>query len=292
MKTKTTKSFILGMMPCFSLTVLPAKARAQTDQEQQLEETRKAAAALVAAIPKAAKDPYRPMFHFRPPAQWMSDICGSIYYNGYHHIFYQSNPYQDDMYGWGWGHARSKDLVKWEELPFALVPVKHRGERRCNSGNIALDGDGTPMIFYTWVPQNEVPRSQWAALPLDDDLMNWRRVGDKPLMERGKDGIPADVPGDWSDPYVFKEKDRTFVTFKACSGLVCEAQDKTLTKWKFVGRMDGLDGECPNVFKLQDKWVIVRSTDPLSVLTGALVLEGDHAIRFDADGPPLTMDYG
>jgi len=109
----------------------------------------------------------------------MNDICGAIYHNGYHHIFYQSNPFADDNFGWGWGHAPSKDLVHWEELPFALPPMKHRGELRCNSGNVALDGNGRPMIFYTWVPQQRgVKRTQWPAVPLDDELIQWRRAGD------------------------------------------------------------------------------------------------------------------
>ena len=121
----------------------------------------------------------------------MNDICGEIYHKGYHHIFYQSNPYLDDEYGWGWGHARSKDLVHWEELPFALPPMKHRGERRCNSGCITRDGNGRPMIFYTFVPTTRAKRSQWAVIPLDDELIRWRRVGDGPLMEAGRAGVPA-----------------------------------------------------------------------------------------------------
>ncbi|MFH1730290.1 MAG: glycoside hydrolase family 32 protein [Planctomycetota bacterium] len=263
---------------------------AQTDDPLE-KEMQAAQAALEEAIPRAAKDTTRPMYHFRPPARWMNDICGTIYYKGYHHIFHQSNPYLDDEYGWGWGHARSKDLVHWEYLPFALPPMKHRGERRCNSGCVTLDGNGRPMIFYTFVPTTGAKRSQWAAAPLDDDLIRWRRVGDGPLMEAGKNGVPQDVPGGWSDPYVFKADGRTFVTFKACGGLVCEATNKTLTEWKYVGRLEGVVGECPNVFKLQDKWVIIRSTDPISYVTGQLVLDGND-IRFNVDGPAAVMDFG
>ncbi len=38
--------------------------------------------AVDAAIPQAGQDTTRPVYHFRPPAQWMNDICGAIYYNG------------------------------------------------------------------------------------------------------------------------------------------------------------------------------------------------------------------
>jgi len=293
--TLTTLSLLTTVAPLvvFSLAAIGcAKAQSVPDREDPLEKEMQAAkAALEAAIPRAAKDTARPMYHFRPPARWMNDICGTIYYKGYHHIFHQSNPYRDDEYGWGWGHARSKDLVHWEYLPFALPPMKHRGERRCNSGSVTLDGNGRPMIFYTFVPTTRAKRSQWAAVPLDDELIRWRRVGDGPLMEAGKHGVPANVSGGWSDPYVFKKDGRTFVTFKACGGLVCEAQNKTLTEWKHIGRLAGVVGECPNVFKLQDKWVIIRSTLPISYVTGALVLEGND-IRYNPDGPARTMDHG
>ena len=44
------------------------------------EKLAEAMAAIEAAVPLAEKDPYRPIYHFRPPAQWMNDICGAFYY--------------------------------------------------------------------------------------------------------------------------------------------------------------------------------------------------------------------
>ena len=37
-------------------------------------------------------DPERPVYHFRPPANWTNDPNGTIYYKGWHHLFYQLNP--------------------------------------------------------------------------------------------------------------------------------------------------------------------------------------------------------
>jgi beta-fructofuranosidase len=290
MSTTRTRRAPCVVMLLALLAMAPAALFAQADDPLE-KEMRAAKAALEAAIPRAAKDATRPMYHFRPPARWMNDICGAIYYKGRHHVFYQSNPYLDDEYGWGWGHARSKDLVHWEEMPFALPPMKHRGERRCNSGCVTLDGNGRPMIFYTFVPATRAKRSQWGVVPLDDELIRWRRVGDAPLMQAGKDGVPADIPGGWSDPYVFKKDGRTFVTFKACGGAVCEAKNKALTEWRYIGKLEGVTGECPNVFQLRDKWVIIRSTHPISYVTGKLVLNGDD-IRFDVDGPANVVDFG
>ena len=44
--------------------------------------------ALDTAAPLAAADPLRPVFHFQPPAQWMNDICGVLWHEGWYHIFY------------------------------------------------------------------------------------------------------------------------------------------------------------------------------------------------------------
>jgi len=251
----------------------------------------KALAAVKAALPEAEKDPTRPVYHFRPPAQWMNDICGAIYYRGTYHIFYQYNPLSDETWGRDsslWAHARSTDLVHWEHLPWALLPRKDRGEQRCNSGCVTLNGNGKPMIFYTFVPASG-PRHQWGALPLDDDLIRWARVKDEPLMAAGKNGVPPNVPGGWSDPFVFRSAGRTFVTFKSCGGLVCEATDKELTRWKYAGRMEGVSGECPNVFPLQDNWVLVRSTQPISYIVGVFDAE---KIQFEQSGAATVMDYG
>jgi len=258
---------------------------------------RKALAAVQTAIGQAEKDPTRPVYHFRPPAQWMNDICGAIYYKGYYHIFYQYNPFSGDTWGENytvWAHARSTDLVHWEDLPWALLPMKDRGERRCNSGCVTLDGNGKPMIFYTFVPARKDAtrlgkREHWAAVPLDNELVKWKRVKDQPLMAAGMNGVPASVNAGWSDPFVFKSAGRTFVTFKSCDGLVCEAQDKELTQWKYAGKMAGVSGECPNFFPLQDKWVLIRSTHPISYIVGDFDVQ---AITFDKNGGEGSIDHG
>jgi len=75
------------------------------------------------------------------------------------------------------------------------------------------------MIFYTFVRASKDAtrpgkREQWGAVPLDDDLIQWRRVKDEPLMAAGMNVVPAGVNGGWSDPFVFRSSGRISVTFQ------------------------------------------------------------------------------
>src|SRR3954451_12123480 len=160
----------------------------------------KATQAVVDAIPVAEADPERPIYHFHPPSNWTNDPNGTIYYEGWHHLFYQLNPFDAQLGDQHWGHARSRDLVNWEHLPIAIWPSEALGERAIFSGGAVIAGDGRPRIIYTSI--GKLQPEQWMAVPKDDELIAWEKYRGNPILtQEAHAGGPI---AQWRDPFMFK----------------------------------------------------------------------------------------
>src|SRR5947209_1310601 len=113
---------LVALFTCVSATLA---ATISTTGPTSLE---KADEAIRTATTRASADLLRPTYHFHAPAQWMNDPNGPVLFKGWYHVFYQTNPYDDQWNHIHWGHARSRDLLHWEYLPIALAPSAERGE--------------------------------------------------------------------------------------------------------------------------------------------------------------------
>ena len=235
---------------------------------------RKANKALEKSVSTAQGSPYRPQYHFVPPANWINDPNGTILYQGEYHLFYQHNPYKPR---WGrihWGHAKSTDLVHWEHLPIALAPNPGIQEIHCFSGCCVIADDGTPTIFYTNISAKSFATAthryaeQWAATS-DSDMLVWEKHPGNPILSDGKQH-KEDQLRNWRDPYIWKSGATWYMVIagqingeKAGSILLYQSSD--LYDWVYLGPLYqgdpqlGKPWECPNYFQLGEKFVLVVS---------------------------------
>jgi fructan beta-fructosidase len=93
----------------------------------------------------------RPQIHFSQMRGWNNDTNGMVYYDGEYHLMWQANPTGNRMGNQMWGHAVSKDLVNWQQLPLALRGFGKGVEKRhpsmadgaCYSGSAFVDHNNT-----------------------------------------------------------------------------------------------------------------------------------------------------
>ncbi len=145
-------------------------------------------------------DPQRPVYHFLAPANFMGDPNGAMMWQGKYHLFYQYNP--DESFNCDermhWGHARSDDLVHWQDLPIAIAPEPGKPDGRgCYSGH-AVVVDGKPTIFYYGRGGGNCIATS------DDDMLTWTKYPGNPIIPHPPKGTA--VWRAW-DPCAWKEGD-------------------------------------------------------------------------------------
>lgn len=246
----------------------------------------RAMTSVAGAQARAEADPGRPAFHLLPPSLWINDPNGTIHHDGWYHIFYQHNPYGDRWEHMHWGHARSRDLVTWQHLPIALWPSRERGEQHCFSGCAAHAADGSVVLLYTSIGARAP--EQWAAEPLDRELIKWKKTPDNPILTLKSHGSVA--IDDWRDPFVFEHQGRKWMVVgghpRGGRGGIClyEAENGALTKWRFAGvAFQGSEPnwECPNLIPIRDRFLLLYSPHgPVRY----------HAGRLDTSKPLFTSE--
>lgn len=215
-------------------------------------------------------DNYRPVYHFTPPQGWMNDPNGLIYFKNKYHLFYQYNPYSCNWSSMHWGHAISDDLLHWEDCPIALYPDKdydNDPEGGCFSGS-ALEKDGKLYLFYTGSVKREGKLYQTQNLVISEDGMEFHKYEKNPIIV----APPQNASADFRDPKVYAYEGNYYMVVGGCigdtdagDGRIFLYKSKDLFEWKYQGVLVssehklGTMFECPDMFRLKDKWIITTS---------------------------------
>ena len=228
----------------------------------------------------AYTESHRPQFHFTPPAKWMNDPNGMVYYDGEYHLFYQHYP---DSTVWGpmhWGHAVSKDLVHWEHLPIALYPDSlgyiFSGSAVVDHQNTAgfKEGEESPLVaIFTYHDPIGAKAGtntfQYQGIAYSNDKgRTWIKYEGNPV-------VPNPGIRDFRDPKVFWHKaSQQWVMIFAAWDRVRLYNSPNLKDWTFTSEFGAEWGshggvwECPDLFELkvdgtdESKWVMLLSINP------------------------------
>ncbi len=214
---------------------------------------------------------YRLKYHLMGEYGWINDPNGFIQFKDNYHLFYQHYPY-DAVWGpMHWGHAVSKDLIKWTYLPIALAPNKDYDRDGCFSGS-AIEKDGILYLVYTGhINTGDDKRRDYRQvqnIAFSDDGVRFNKYEKNPIIDDKQ--IPDKASKkDFRDPKIFKIGDTYYLLIGSNDehgiGQVLMYKSIDLIKWEFVnillkGNEDtGINWECPDIIRFEEKDILLVS---------------------------------
>jgi fructan beta-fructosidase len=244
---------------------------------------------------EATPDGYRPAYHYTPEKNWVNDPNGLVYLDGEYHLFYQYNPYGDTWGHMSWGHAVSKDLKTWEELPVALeeYPSADSSETMIFSGSVVVDSENTSgffepgfkngmvAIYTSHVHRGDAGLAQHQSLAYSSDKgRTWKYYDQNPVLDLNMK--------DFRDPNVFRYQGKwKMIVVKPLDYVAQIYESENLKDWKLLsefGKMGDMAKiwECPSLFEVpvadsdEKKWVmLISSAAEDTEFTGMQYFVGD-----------------
>lgn len=209
------------------------------------------------------KETNRPQIHYTQKRGWNNDPNGLLFYEGEYHLFYQHNPYEREWENMHWGHAVSKDLIHWEELPEALFPDEHgtmfSGSAVIDYENTSGFGTGkTPPMVAIYTAASSDKQVQCIAYSLDKGR-SWTKYQGNPVIDSKAKWNSQDT----RDPKVFwhKPTNKWVQALNERDGHSIYTSDN-LKDWTYESHVTGF-WECPELFELaidgdknNTKWVM------------------------------------
>ena len=263
----------------------------------------------------AYDQPYRPQFHFSPREHWTNDPNGLVYFEGEYHLFFQYNPFGDKWGHMSWGHAVSRDLVHWQQLPVALpeengvmiftgstVVDEHNTSGFCTGGNPCL------VAVYTGYTEKSSAKSSLQTQNIaysNDRGRTWTKYKGNPVLDLHMT--------DFRDPKVlWSEASKQWVMAVSMPddhktrfyGSADFKQWKQISEFGPAGATSG-QWECPELFELpiegepgQTRWVLKVGLNPGGLQGGSGEqyfighFDGTKFVNENPSNLTLWTDYG
>ena len=222
----------------------------------------------IAIHAQKVKDDFKPKQHFSAPVGWINDPNGFVFFRGEYHLFYQFNPYESVWGPMHWGHAKSEDLVNWEQLPVALAPDKDYDKDGCFSGSAIVKDDVLWLMYTGHIVNEDGTVSQVQNMAFSTDGIHFEKIEQNPVATA--DGLPEEViANDFRDPKIF-EKDGHYYSVVATKhqdnvGCIVLLSSPNLTEWKFESIFlkgeanQGFVWECPDYFEVDGQEYLIIS---------------------------------
>jgi fructan beta-fructosidase len=221
------------------------------------------------------KEKGRPQVHFSSQRGHINDPNGLVYYKGEYHLFYQHNPYGVGGGNQHWGHAVSKDMLHWIQLPEAVYPTMGieggRGDLAfsgsatydpTNTSGFRKNGIDPLIIFYTSTGRGECIKLSY------DNGRTFIDFEGNPILKRTTQGRDPKImwyaPGNhwvmvvWDGGQPKKLSNGEEVLLREHS--IYTSPD--MKKWTYQSGVSGFF-ECPDLFELPvegqpgvSKWVM------------------------------------
>ncbi|WP_276502793.1 glycoside hydrolase family 32 protein [Terrimonas pollutisoli] len=224
---------------------------------------------------KMESDKYRPIYHFINPEGNLNDPNGLCYWKGNWHLFYQAYPPEDTRQHWG--HAVSKDLIHWRDLPYAIYP---NPEYQCFSGATLVEENRVIAMYHGTRVGNMV------AIAEDSLLLNWRKVSGNAVIPLNS---PVGLPYSVFDPCIWK-KNGVYYSLSAgrsTNGIEGKSwradylfRSTDLIHWDYLKEfvegdrftLPGDDGACPYFWPIGNRYIL----NFFSHMSGGQYLLGDY----------------
>lgn len=216
---------------------------------------------------------------YTPNRAWLGDVIPYAE-NGLFYLYYLNDRRYAGVIGkeTTWDLVITKDFVHFEEKG-TVLPIGTRAEQDNSvyTGSVLKDHEGLYHIFYTgqnsycerYADKDGVP-VQVIMHAVSRDLLSWTKIPDQSFSAEST----VYTQNDWRDPFVFWDEQRGKYTMLLAavkkngsyrhSGCTLMAHSKDLASWEIGETLYEpemyLTHECPDLFKLNEKWYLAFST--------------------------------